>query len=100
MVKESDFQGKTVIPWLKKQGCFVMKAQAGPGVPKGTADVFFCKEGFYGWLECKQAKNAEKQPGQEPFVKKMSEWSYARFVWGGKNSNWPEVKKELEEILK
>lgn len=97
---ERDFQGKQVIPWLKRQGCFVMKVQAGPGVPKGTADVFFAKEGFFGWLECKASKNAKKQVGQEAFIKKMNDWSYARFVWGGKNSNWPEVKAELQEMLK
>lgn len=95
MAKEKDFQGK-VISWLKKQGCFVMKVQAGPGVPNGTADVFFCKEGFYGWLECKQSKNSEKQPGQEPFVKRMDAWSYARFVWP---DNWKKVQDELKEML-
>ena len=95
-MKEVNFQAD-VIKWLKKQGCFVMKVQAGPGVPSGTSDVFFCKEGFYGWLECKQSKSAKKQPGQEPFVKKMDEWSYARFVWPG--PRWTEVKKELGEML-
>lgn len=96
-MKEADFQGKTVIPWLRKQGCFVMKLQPGNGVPSATADVFFCKEGFYGWLEVKQAKNSKKQPGQTAFVKKMDEWSYARFCYP---ANWSEIKTELAELLK
>ncbi len=95
-MKEANFQS-TVIKWLKSKSCFVMKVQAGPGVPKGTADVFFCKEGFYGWLECKQTKNAKKQPGQEPFIEKMNNWSYAQFVWPGKR--WDEVKAELSQML-
>lgn len=94
---ESTFQNKTVIPWLKKQGCFVMKVQPGNGVPSATADCFFCKEGFYGWLEIKRAKNSQKRPGQDAFIKKMADWSYARFCYP---SNWPEIKAELTEILK
>lgn len=66
------------------------------GIPKGTSDVFFCKEGFYGFLECKKSKNASRQPGQEQFVKKMDEWSYAKVVYP---ENWEEVSKELEQML-
>lgn len=94
-MKEASFQS-TVIKWLRKHGCFVMKVQAGPGVPAGTADVFFCKEGFYGWLECKASKTAKKQPHQPEFIKKMDEWSYARFVWP---ENWAKVQKELGGML-
>lgn len=97
MPKESSFQSK-VIKFLKQQGCFVMKVQAGPGVPKGTADVFFCKDGFYGFIECKQTKNSKKQPGQEPFIQKMNEWSYAKFAWPGKC--WDGIKAELSEMLR
>ncbi len=95
-MREANFQA-TAIKWLRSKGCFVMKVQAGPGVPNGTADVFFCKEGFYGWLECKQSKSSKKQPGQEAFVEKMDGWSYAKFVWPGKR--WDEVKAELSEML-
>lgn len=95
-MKEANFQS-TVIKWLRKHGCFVMKVQASSFVPAGTADVFFCKEGFYGWLECKQSKSAKKQPHQPEFIAKMDDWSYAKFVWPGER--WEEIKKELGEIL-
>ena len=89
--KESDFQAD-LIRWLKSKGCFVIKHQAGPGVPAGTADLSFYKEGFYGFIEVKLRKNSKHQPGQDPFIKKMNEWSYARFLW-------PEAFEELEEDL-
>lgn len=95
---EQTLQAK-VIRYLKSKGCFVMKVQASPGVPRGTADVFACKEGFYLFLEIKASRNSKHQPGQDAFIAKMAEWSYARFVWGGKDSNWPAVKAELEAIL-
>lgn len=94
--KESPVQ-KEVIKFLKKHGCWVMKVTPVPGVPTGTADVFFCREGFYGWLECKATKTSKRQPGQPQFIAKMDDWSYARFVHNG---NLEEVLKELEEILR
>lgn len=30
----------------------------------------------------------------------MNEWSWAKMVWGGKTSNWPEVQEELREMLR
>lgn len=89
--KESDFQAD-LIKWLHSKGCFVIKHQAGPGVPAGTADLSFYHYGFYGFIEVKLRKNSKHQPGQDPFIKKMDEWSYARFVS-------PETFSELEEDL-
>lgn len=73
-----------------------MKTHPGLGTPTGVADIFFCKEGFYGWLEAKGSARAKKQPGQERFVEKMDEWSFARFVHP---DNWEQVKAELEPML-
>lgn len=88
---------KEVIKFLKEQGCWVMKITPTPGVPTGTADVFFCKEGLYGWIECKANKNSKRRPGQPQFIKKMDDWSYAKFVH---KDNLAEIKKELGEMLK
>ena len=85
-----------IIKWLRSKGCYVAKMQAGPGVPVGTADVFFCKEGFYGWIECKSSKTAKFQPLQREFLKKMDEWSWAMAVHP---ENWPIIKLELEKML-
>lgn len=95
MTPEAKFQAR-VIKWLRSQGFWTMKLRPGYGVPSGTADIFFCKEGFYGFLEAKPHKTAKKQPGQERFIAKMAEWSYARFVWP---ENWPEIQAEIRQFL-
>lgn len=95
-VKESDFQAK-IIKWLRSKGCFVMKNQQNATTQRGIADVFFCKEGFYGFLEVKKSKNAKRQPGQEAFIAKMDEWSYGKLVYP---ENWADIQSELEEMLK
>lgn len=93
MMLEKDFQ-KKVVQWLKKQGCFVMKTD--PSMHTGIADLFFCKEGFYGFIECKKSKTAKFRPGQKEFVDKMNDWSYATVAYP---ENWEQIKKELEEML-
>lgn len=95
MVKEKDFQAQ-VIKWLKAQGCLVLKYEANATTRVGIADVFFCKEGFYGFLECKKAKNSTIRPGQKEFIAKVDAWSYGKIVYP---ENWAETKKELEVIL-
>ena len=93
---ESKFQAK-VKKWLVSKGCEVYILSPGAGIPDSTEDVLFLKEGFWGFLECKKSKNAKKRPGQERTVARHNEMSYSRFTWP---ENWPEVQKELEEILK
>jgi len=93
-MSESQFQA-IVIKWLRSKGFWVMKCQV-PPAPTGTADVFFCYEGFYGWLECKQSKTSKFQPLQKEFITKMNDWSWAKVVYP---SNWEEIKYELERLL-
>lgn len=93
---ESQFQSE-LIKWLKKQGCFVWKCQQNATTQKGVADLFICKEGWYGWLEVKKSRGARLRPGQKEFIEKMDEWSYAKIVYP---ENVEEVKAELGEILK
>lgn len=92
---EKDFQSK-VIKWLKSKGCVVLKYQQNATTITGVADVFFCKEGFYGFLECKKSKNAPLRPGQKQFITKMAEWSYGAIVYP---ENWDKIKNELVVIL-
>lgn len=95
--KESDFQSKTVIPWLKKEGCFVMKVQASSFVPKGTADIFWCYRKAYGWLEVKASASSEKQVGQQQFLRRMNGWGvFACFV---SPENFEEVKHHIDSII-
>lgn len=69
---------------------------AGAGVPTGTSDIFFCIEGFYGFIEVKKSEKARFQPLQPEFLEKMNGWSWARAVWP---ENWLEIKSELRNIL-
>ena len=96
MAREADFQ-REVIRWLKSKHCVVLKYQQNATTRAGVADVFFCKEGFYGFIECKKAKNSPLRPGQQAFIDKLNEWSYGKIVWPG--DCWEETKKELDIIL-
>ena len=95
MTLERDFQ-KTVIKWLRSKGCLVLKYEQNATTRAGVADVFFCKEGFYGFIECKKSKSATLRPGQKEFINKMNEWSYGIIAYP---ENWSKIKKELEEML-
>lgn len=95
MPKEKDFQAQ-VIKWLKSKGCITLKYEANATTRVGIPDVFFCKEGFYGFLECKKAKNATIRPGQKEFIDKVNDWSYGKIIFP---ENWSETKAELEQML-
>lgn len=99
MVKESDFQ-KTVIKWLRSKGCVVLKYQQNATTRAAFPDIFFVKDGFWGAIEVKKTKTSPFRPGQREMVAKLDSMSWAKIVWGGNNSNWPEVQEELKEILK
>jgi len=85
-----------IISWLRSKGCYVIKHSGVPGVPVGTADLSFYYEGFYGFIEVKAAKSSKVQPLQREFIKRMNEWSWAKFV---DPSNWGETKAEIEQML-
>ena len=95
MSTEAKLQSE-VIKWLRSQHCFVMKCSVMPGIPAGTSDVFFCYEGFYGFIEVKKSKTAKFQPLQPEFLEKMHNWSWAKAVYP---ENWDEIKQELEGML-
>ena len=90
--KEQKLQ-TTIAKWLKSKGCYVAKMQAGPGVPSGTPDIFFCKEGFYGFIEVKASKNSKFQPLQKEYIKKFKGWSYASVVYP---ENWEDERAVLD----
>ena len=94
-MKEADFQ-RTVIAWLKKKGCLVLKYEQNATTRAGVADVFFCKEGFYGFIETKKSKTAKLRPGQKEFIEKIDGWSYGRICYP---ENWRTIKEEQENLL-
>lgn len=50
-----------------------------------------------GAIEVKKSKTAKYRPGQKETVAKMDAMSWARVVYP---ENWPEVQKELTEVLR
>lgn len=86
-----------IVKWLRSKGCFVWICKQDSTTQKGASDLVFFFEGFYGWIEVKASKTAPRRPGQEAFVKKMDEWSWAKVVYP---ENWDETKRELESLLK
>lgn len=96
MVLEKDFQAK-IIKYLRSKGCLVIKYQQNATTRASIPDILFLKEGFWGAIEVKKSKTAKYQPGQKEMVAKMDAMSYARTVWP---ENWPEIQKELVEVLK
>lgn len=88
---ESKLQSQ-IIKWLKSKGAYVIKTKPGPGVPVGCPDVIFLYEGAWGALECKAAKTARFQPGQEATLAKLSQWSFAYKVYP---DNWPKIQQLL-----
>lgn len=96
---EKDLQAQ-IIKWLRSQHCVVLKYQQNATTRAGVPDIFFVKEQFWGAIEVKKTKSSPFRPGQRAMVDKLDSWSWAKVVWGGKNSNWPEVRGELGELLK
>lgn len=93
---ESDLQAK-IIRWLRAKGAVVIKYQQNATTRVSVPDILFLKEGFWGAIEVKKSKTAKYRPGQKDTVAKMDAMSWARIVYP---ENWPEVQKELGELLK
>lgn len=92
---EKEFQAK-VMKYLRSKGCFVRKMEQSATTQAGVADIFFCLEGFYGFIECKKSKGARIRPGQKEFIEKMNKWSWGKICYP---ENWEETKGELNDIL-
>lgn len=92
---EKDLQAK-IVKWLKSKGCIVLKYQQNATTRASVPDIIALKDGFWLAIEVKKAKNSPCRPGQREMVAKMDSMSYARIVWP---ENWPEIQKELGEML-
>ena len=95
MSVESNLQSD-IIKWLRGKGCFVIKHNAGPGVPKGTPDLSFYREGFYGFIEVKPSQKAPYQALQPERLKLLGDWSWSATVYP---ENWDQIKLELGAML-
>ena len=96
---EKDLQTQ-ISKWLRSQGAVVLKYQQNATTRAATPDLIFLKDGFWGAIEVKKTKSSPFRPGQKDMLAKLDSMSWAKAVWGGKNSNWPEVQAELKEMLR
>lgn len=99
MVLEKDLQAQ-IVKWLRSQGAIVLKYQQNATTRAAIPDLLMLKDGFWGAIEVKKNKSSPFRPGQKDVISKMDSMSWAKVVWGGKNSNWPEIQAELKEILR
>lgn len=77
---EKDFQ-KGVIKAIKKllPGCIVMKTD--PTYIQGFPDLLILYGKRWAALECKRYANASHRPNQDYYINKLSDMSYAAFVY-------------------
>lgn len=96
MGQEAKLQS-VVSRWLKSKGCYVIKANAGPGVPVGCPDLVALIPGG-GWvaLEIKATANSKFQPLQKETVARLDEMYYSKVVHV---DNWADIKAELEGLI-
>lgn len=85
-----------LIKFLRSKGCFVMKITVVPGIPTGTPDVWFFKEGFWGCAEIKGNEKSKFQPLQKETIEKLSQWSWCKVVH---SNNVENILDELDSIL-
>lgn len=95
MKSEAKLQSE-IVKFLKSKGCFVIKHNAGNGVPTGCPDLSFYIEGWYGFIEVKATDRSPYQPLQERTLERLNGWSWARRV---DPTSWEETKQELERML-
>lgn len=95
-MKESKTQAR-VIRWLKSKGLYVVKTSPGAGTPIGCPDIIGLIPGG-GWvaLEVKTDEKSRFRPLQKETIARLNDMYYSRVVY---ESNWEEVKKELERII-
>lgn len=94
-MKESNIQSD-IIKRLKGMGCVVIKYEQNATTLKGFPDIMFMKGPFWGALEVKTSKKAHKQPGQQDWIDKLNEMSYAKFIYP---ENKEEILNEIKEFF-
>lgn len=81
MKLEKDFQGKVLIPEIKRRlpGCIVLKND--PDYIQGIPDLTVFYEDKWAMLEVKKSAKAKHRPNQDIWVEKASSMSFAEFIY-------------------
>ena len=95
MKKESKFQTELIYEIKQRfPGCIVMKND--PKYIQGIPDLTVLYNDKWAMLECKRSEKESKRPNQEYYISKLSEMSYASFIYP---ENKEAVLDELQSAL-
>lgn len=89
---EKKLQSK-IIKFLKEQGCYVIKTQAGPGVPVGCPDIIALYKRYWIAIEVKASAAAPFQMGQQMTLQRLEQAN--SFVYIAFPENWETIKSDL-----
>lgn len=93
---ERDFQSKLIKEIkIRLPGALVLKNDA--NYKQGVPDLLILYKQRWGALECKNRKDASRQPNQEYYVGCMNAMSFARFIYP---ENKEEVINEMVETFR
>ena len=96
MKKESQFQAKLVCRLREMlPGCIVLKNDA--NYIQGFPDLTVLWNNKWALLECKQHREAHKQPNQQYYIDRGNEMSFARFICP---ENEEEVLHDLQQAFR
>ena len=95
-MREREFQ-RQLISEIKNRfpGCIVLKND--PTYIQGVPDLTVFWKDKWATLEVKRDKNADIQPNQVYFVKKMNEMSFSRFI---SPENKEDILNELQQAFR
>ena len=94
-MKENAFQKELIID-IKKRFPDAIILKNDPTYIQGIPDLLILHKDKWASLECKNSKNAKRQPNQEYYVGKMKEMSYSSFIFP---ENREEVLNELSRAF-
>lgn len=95
-MKENGFQSN-LIKDIKERypGSIVLKND--PRYKKGIPDLTVLYKNKWAALECKKDDKSSKRPGQENYISRMNEMSFAHFICP---ENKEDVLNEMDKTLK
>jgi Holliday junction resolvase len=95
-MSESKFEADFCV-WLRRKGCYVIKNNAGSGVPKGTPDrTVLMPGGGWAMLEFKKSAHEKYQVLQKEQLERLKEMWYSASVYP---ENEAQIKAEIEAML-
>lgn len=97
MAIESRLQSQ-ISKWLRDNGAYVVKLQAGPSVPSGAPDILCMYGTRWVAIEVKASESARFQPLQKHTLERLTDWNKG-MVFVATPATWPAVKDLISDRL-